>query len=289
MSRRGSGARRGLPASLPSVSAQADKRFRRPDARPGRRRWKKVLWRAGFFGTAGLVALGAVALAGTAVLHSRVLAVSQLAVRGNSRLSSSEVEALLDGVRGQSIFLVDFDDCRKRLMDSPWVADVALSRVLPSTINIRIVERSPMAVARLGRQLYLVDDQGVIIDEFGPEYREFDLPIVDGLVRSTGEPGSRVAPGGVRATGRFLEALRGRPDLRRRVSQLDVTDPHDTVVLLDDDAALLHVGDTRFAERLNMYLQIADALRGQVKDIDSVDLRLDDIEKVIVRPRSGDR
>jgi hypothetical protein len=50
MSRGATPLRRGLPSSSPSVSAQADKRFRRPDARPGRRRWKKVAWRAGVVG-----------------------------------------------------------------------------------------------------------------------------------------------------------------------------------------------------------------------------------------------
>lgn len=278
--------RRGLP-STPSVSAQADKRFRRPDTRPGRRRWQKVAWRAAMIGAAGLLGLAAVALAGTALLKSRLLAVSQLVVRGNSRLSSGEIEALLDGVRGQSIFLVDFEECRRRLMDSPWVAEVTLSRVLPSTISVRIVERTPMAVARLGQQLYLVDDQGVIIDEFGPEYREFDLPIVDGLVRLPRAGGPLVDLAGVRATERFLEALRAQPNLRRRVSQIDVHDPHDMVVLLDDDGAFLHVGDTRFVERLNGYLQMASTIRGHLKALDDVDLRYD--ERVYVRPRGGER
>jgi cell division protein FtsQ len=281
--------RRGLPASTPGVSAQADKRFRRPDARPGRKSWTKVARRASLLGVAGLVGLGLVLAAGTAVVRSRMLAVSQLVVRGNSRLSAAEVEALLDGVRGQSIFLVDFAECRRRLMDSPWVADVTFSRVLPSTVSVKIHERLPMAVARLGQQLYLVDDQGVIMAEFGPEYREFDLPIVDGLVRSPEADGPLVDMAGVRVTERFLDALRAQPSLRRRVSQIKVDDPHDLVVLLDDDPVFLQVGDTRFAERLGMYLQIATRLREQVKDLDSVDLRLDDIDRVIAKSKTGDR
>jgi cell division protein FtsQ len=288
MSRGAAAARRGLPQATPGVSAQADRRFRRRDSRPSHYRWRKVAWRAAAFGGAGLLVLVVLVAVGAAVLRSPLLMVEHLVVRGNSRLSDGEVEALLDGLRGQSILLVDFDEYRKRLMDSPWVAGVTLARVLPATVNVSIVERSPLAVARLGQQLYLVDDQGVIIDEFGPEYREFDLPIVDGLVRLPHADGPMVDQAGVRVTGRFLEALRSQPTLRRRVSQIDVTDPHDLVVLLDDDAALLHVGDTRFVERLSMYLQIAPTLRGQMKDIDYVDLRLDDLERVIVRSKAGD-
>ena len=280
--------RRGLPSS-PDVSAQLDKRFRRSESRPGRRKWKKLAWRGGLIATLVLVVLALVAAGVALILRSPTLAVSQLAIRGNVRLSPAEVEALLDGLRGQNIFRVDFAEYRKRLMDSPWVAGVAFSRVLPATIVVRIEERVPMAIARQGQQLYLVDDQGVIMDEFGPQYRDFDLPIVDGLVKSPRSGGPFVDDARVRVTGKFLSALSVRPELRHRVSQIDVSNPHDLVVLLDDDPTLLHVGDARFVERLTTYLQVASLLHDQRSDIDYADLRLDDIERIIVGPKGGQR
>jgi cell division septal protein FtsQ len=59
------------------------------------------------------------------------------------------------------------------------------------------------------------------------------------------------------------------------VSQIDVADLHDAVVLLDGDQALLHLGEDRFLERLQSYLDVASALRERVPDIDYVDLRFD--------------
>ena len=44
-----------------------------------------------------------------------------------------------------------------------------------------MTERRPMGIGRVGRELYLVDARGMIIDEYGPNYAEFDLPIIDGL------------------------------------------------------------------------------------------------------------
>ena len=66
----------------------------------------------------------------------------------------------------------------------------AFRRVLPSTIELSLTERAPMAIGRLGDQLFLVDAGGVIIDEYGPQYAQYDLPIVDGLVTapSAGAP-----------------------------------------------------------------------------------------------------
>ncbi|HEX7779647.1 MAG TPA: cell division protein FtsQ/DivIB, partial [Vicinamibacterales bacterium] len=132
-----------------------------------------------------------------------------------------------------------------------------------------------------GPQLYLVDSAGVIMDEFGPQYRDFDLPIVDGLV--TASRGGPVTDADrVHLTGRFFDALGARPDLRRRVSQVDVSNARDLVAILDSEPAALHLGDARFVERLTTYFEISQALHDQFTDLDYVDLRFD--ERVFVRP-----
>ena len=116
-----------------------------------------------------------------------------------------------------------------------------------------------MGLCRIGNQLYLVDRFGIVIDEFGPRYAEFDLPIIDGLVRapSSGEPALDERRADLAA--RVIEAVAAQPDLARRISQIDVRNLHDAVVLLDGDPALLHLGEDRFLERLQSYLDVATA------------------------------
>jgi hypothetical protein len=62
----------------------------------------------------------------------------------------------------------------------------------------------------------------------------------------------------------------------------------DAVVILKDDTALIRVGDERFVERVQSYLDLARRLKEQVPQIDYVDLRFDD--RIYVRPQgSGPR
>lgn len=277
--------RRGLPAATAGIPAPADRRFRRRgDVRPGRhRRLGQLAWQVArrLFGV-GLVA-GLGFWTASWLLGSGVLRVNRIVVRGNVWLSAAEVEAMIDGLRGDSILRVSFDEYRTRVMDSPWVAGVSLWRVLPSTVEVRVVERTPMAIARLGHMLYLVDETGVIIDEFGPQYREFDLPIVDGLVSSPAPSGPLVDADRVRLTARLLDALDARADLRQRLSQVDVSNVHDAIVLLDDDPVFLHLGEDRFVERLQSYLELGPTLKERLVSIDYVDLRFD--ERVYVGSR----
>lgn len=267
-----------------SVKVPTEKNFRRaqvkPATRKGARAW--LSWRVARLVVCAAVAVYAGYRAFDLVVSAPSLQVRHIAVRGNVRLSAGEVQALVDGLRGSNILTADLAAYRQRLLESPWVADVALRRLLPSTVEVLVSERRPVGLCRLNGQLYLVDRSGTLIDEFGPQYSEFDLPIIDGLVRAptTGDPAIDERRADLAA--RVIEALAERTDLARRVSQIDVSDLHDAVVLLESDAALLHVGEDKFLERLQSYVDLAPALRERVPDIDYVDLRFD--KRVYVRP-----
>lgn len=272
-----------------TVKAPAERNFRRARAKPSKRTWmramfSRVVLRRAF--NTGLLIFGLYEAAAFAVT-TPLLRVRHIDVYGNVRLSGGEVQALVEDLRGASILRADLDAFRRRLVESPWVSDVALRRVLPGTIEIFVSERRPIGFCRLGDELYLIDATGTVIDQFGPQYAEFDLPIVDGLAGPPSGPRGRRTPEAIdpeRAAlaARVLAALARNHDIGKRVSQIDVTDIHDAVVLMDGDSAMLHVGDDMFLERVQSYLDLSAALRERIADIDYVDLRFE--QRVYVRP-----
>lgn len=265
------------------VPIRADKRFRRAHLKPARlrrnwRAWAVMGVRVGL--AAAVIGYGAYRGAGV-VAQAHVLQIDRIEVRGNERMSSGEVLAVLNGLRGQSLVWTDLTVWRRRLLSSAWVRDADLRRSLPSTVEVVVIERQPIGIARIDGQLYLVDDRGVLIDEHGPQYAEFDLPIVDGLpapvdAMSTTDP--------VRAdlAARVIAALKPRPEVARRLSQIDVRDLHNVVVILNGDGAAVHLGEQQFLRRLQSYLELAPTLHERVPDIDYVDVRFDG--RVYVRP-----
>ena len=272
-----------------AIRAPADKRFRRAHVTPVRRRRSRgrrslrLLRAALVFAAAAYVGYLIVSM----VLGAPALRIDRIVVRGNERLSVGEVQALMGSIRGESILLADLDAGRQKLIMSPWVSDVALRRVLPSTIEVVVSERNPLGLGRLAGQLYLVDGQGTIIDEYGPQFADFDLPIIDGL--STAPQGARPVIDGARAdlAARLIEEVSAGLGLAERISQIDVRDAGDVVVMLSGDSAVIHLGHERFLERLESYVELAPTLRAHVPEIDSVDLRFD--ERVYVRPARADR
>lgn len=269
---------------MPRVAAPADRRFRRPHVKPARKR--KVSARQAWLTVKVLCVLGLALYGGwrgtALVLGAPALQVSRITVRGNQWLSSGEVLALVAGLRGRNILTVDLDAWQQRLLASSWVEEAHVRRVLPSRVDIQVRERRAIGIGRLAGSLYLVDSAGVVIDEYGPHYSELDLPIVDGLAARPAEGASAVDEGRARLAARVIAALESRPDLADRVSQIDVSDAHDAVVMLEGDTVMLRLGEDAFAERIQEYLDLAPALRERVADIDYVDLRFD--ERLYVRP-----
>ena len=171
------------------VKAPAERNFRRAPAKAARRRRfrPRLSWTVVRRVLSLLLFVFGVYQSLAFAFTTPLLRVNRISVHGNVRLSSGEVQALVDDLRGTSILRVDLEAFRRRLVESPWIAEVGLRRVLPSTVEIFVSERRPIGLCRMGPDLYLVDETGTVIDQFGPQYAEFDLPIVDGL----GEPGRR--------------------------------------------------------------------------------------------------
>ena len=133
-------------------------------------------WRSRVVGYAGYRATNL-------VLHASVLQVRRITVHGNVRLSSGEVQALVDGLRGTSILTADLPRYRRGC----WSRRGSPTSRCGGCCRRRSKCSSPSdgrwGCAGSAATLYLIDPHGTVIDEFGPQYAEFDLPIIDGLVR----------------------------------------------------------------------------------------------------------
>jgi cell division protein FtsQ len=265
------------------IAAPADKRFRRAHVKPMRRRHSAVLVRASAkYGVVLALTVLALYRGGAWLANAGALRIDRISVHGNKRMSSDDVLAVLAPMRGENLMWTDLDRWRQRLLESHWIKEAALRRSLPSSVDVALTERVPIALARLNKHLYLVDDAGTVIDEYGPDYADLDLPVVDGLIARTAA-GTPASDGGCAAlASRAIAALAARPELAKRVSQIDVSDPHNAAMTLTGDRAVIYVGDDRFLPRLESYMELGPTLAERVAEIDYVDLRFDD--RIYVRP-----
>ena len=275
MSAKSARSRRGLPFDGPVVAAPSDKRFRRSDVRQGRRpNWRRLLIRSSWIGGIALVSIGSLVWVGSLVVNAPFLRVDGITVQGNARLSQADVRARIHELVGKPLLRVDLRTYQEQLLKSPWVASAELWRILPSTVGVRIVERTPLAIARFSDELFLVDADGVILDHFNSLDARLDLPVVDGLAPSA-SVGDIVDLTRIRLVGRLLHELSPEGDLRDRLSQIDVSNPRNAIVRLRDEPLALYLGEEQFLTRLERWTETASSVRAQLEIDDHMDLRHD--------------
>lgn len=239
------------------------------------RRWRAL--RA--VGAVGVIACGAWQ-AVTAAAEAPWFTVSDVVVIGSDRVPGGDLAEMADDLKGRNILVADIAGWCRRMLAWSWVAEVSVRRRLPSTIEVFIVERQPIGIARFGAELLLVDASAVI-DQFQPAYAQFDLPIIDGLLIG-GPSGRGVDTERGWLVLRLLHDVQRRPRIAARISQIDVTDPADVRVVLAGDPAVLRVGASDFLERLERYTRNEPAIRERWPSIDHADLRFGD--RVYVAP-----
>jgi len=127
-------------------------------------------------------------MAGTAVGEAG-FTVSGYQIVGLKHLDRSRIDEVVTDELGRAAeeagtdkapqALVDVGQIRDRLLKFGWVKDARVSRRLPDTLVIDIVERTPAALWQSQGQLALIDGEGVVLDRV-PVDKMPDLPLLIG-------------------------------------------------------------------------------------------------------------
>ncbi|WP_373475540.1 cell division protein FtsQ/DivIB [Sphingorhabdus sp.] len=105
--------------------------------------------------------------------------VQRVEVTGMERVDQLKVYDLVLAEKDRAMPLVDIDKVRADLMQYGWIKDARVSRRLPDTLAVEIVERTPAAIWRHDGKFSLIDAQGAILQNVHPD-EGGDLPILEG-------------------------------------------------------------------------------------------------------------
>lgn len=103
-----------------------------------------------------------------AVVADAGFAVHRVDVRGVNHLNGLKVYEKALAEKDQALPLVDIGRLREDLLQLSWVEDARVSRQLPDTLVVDIVERKPHAVLRKPDKLVLIDAKGTELEPIAP-------------------------------------------------------------------------------------------------------------------------
>src|SRR6202007_794313 len=181
---------------------------------------------------------------------------------------------------GRNIFFIPLAQQKAQLEQIPWVESASVMRFVPNRLKVEIHERTPVAFARVGPRMALIDAGGTLM-ELPPKHK-FSFPVILGM--NPGEPLSTRAPRMKIYSEMVSELNSGGARYSQDLSEVDLSDLEDLKVRVNDPAGdvLGHLGSSDFLHRFKIYVSHAQGWRQQFQKLESVNLRYDN--QVIVNP-----
>jgi cell division protein FtsQ len=242
----------------------------------------RLLW-------AGVVVafLGAAAVA-SAVLYDygehswrfRVESSDNIEVAGMENVTKAQIMEVMGADIGRNIFFIPLSQQKVQLEQIPWVESASVMRFVPNRLRVEIHERTPIAFARIGPRIELIDAGGTLMEL--PPKRRYSFPVILGM--NPGEPLSTRAPR-MKAYNELVQELDSSgAHYSQDLSEVDLSDLDNIKVRVNDPAGdvLVELGASDYLRRYKTYVSHVQEWRQQFQKLESVNLRYDN--QVIVNP-----
>lgn len=221
---------------------------------------------------AGLAGIPAMAEARFAALASDAgYKVARVEVQGVERMNELLVYEKVLSARRRAMPQVDLAEIRESVKSLDWVKDARVSRQLPDTLVIDIVERTPHAVLQKPDRLVLIDAEGHELAAISAEDAEAYLRVE--------------GPGAQRQVAQLTQLLDAAPAMRSQVANAEwIGNRRWTLEFKTGQLLALPQGDSEARDALMRFARLDGSTRLLGGNVASFDMRIS--ERIYLR-RAG--
>jgi cell division protein FtsQ len=212
----------------------------------------------------------------------RIESSDQIEVTGAQHVAHAQIMDVMGGDIGRNIFFVPLAQRKQQLEQIPWVESASVMRFVPNRLRIEIHERTPVAFARIGPHISLIDAGGTLMELAPGGKHKYSFAVITGM--NAGEPLSTRAARMKNYNDLVRELDSSGARYSHELSEVDLSDPEDVKVLAADPngEVLVHLGSGNYLQRYKTYVTHVQQWRQQFDKLESVDLRYDG--QIIVNP-----
>jgi cell division protein FtsQ len=242
----------------------------------------RLLWASAAAAALCVVAIAAAALYeyGERSWRFRVDSSDNIDVTGMQNVTKAQIMEVMGADIGRNIFFIPLAQQKTQLEQIPWVESASVMRFVPNRLKVEIHERTPVAFARVGPRISLIDAGGTLMEL--PQKHKYSFPVILGM--NPGEPLSTRAPR-MKAYNELVQELDASgARYSQDLSEVDLSDLENLKVRVNDPAGDVQVelGSSDYLKRYKIYVSHVQEWRQQFQKLESVNLRYDN--QVIVNP-----
>lgn len=271
-----------LDADEPSPFLRAQKRISARRSSLPKKTAHGLLWASAAAAIVGVGAIAAIALYsyGEHSWRFRLQSSDDIEITGMQNVTRTQVMEVMGADIGRNIFFIPLGQQKAQLEQIPWVESASVMRFVPNRLKIELHERVPVAFARVGAHISLIDAGGTLMEL--PRNHKYSFPVILGM--NPGEPLSTRAPR-MKSYNELIRELDSEgAHYSQDLSEVDLSDLDDLKVRVNDPAGdvLVELGSSDYLKRYKIYVSHVREWRQQFQKLESVNLRYDN--QVIVNP-----
>jgi cell division protein FtsQ len=135
------------------------------------------------------------------------LGLDQVTLIGHRYTADTDIFEAIGLKRARTMLSFDPGAAQARLGELPWIQQASLERVFPDRLEVRVTERTPVAVWGRGERIFLIDGAGRTLAQVPAD-------VMPELPRVTGEGADSAAAG-------LFAVLAPFPDLKARIASAE--------------------------------------------------------------------
>src|SRR5580658_9086989 len=235
----------------------------------------RLLWASAAAAVLCVAAIAAAAIYeyGERSWRFRVESSDNIDISGVQNATKAQIMEVMGADIGRNIFFVPLSQQKAQLEQIPWVESASVMRFVPNRLKVEIQERTPVAFARVGPRISLIDAGGTLMEL--PQKHKYSFPVILGM--NPGEPLSTLAPR-MKAYNELVQELDSSgARFSQDLSEVDLSDLDNLKVRTNDPAGdvLIELGSADYLKRYQTYVSHVQQWRQQFQKLESVNLRYD--------------
>jgi cell division protein FtsQ len=204
-----------------------------------------------------------------------VFPLKHITFAGNKHLTDDELRTLAGVHLNESLIMISGSKVTRQILKSPWIRSVNLRKEFPDTLSMVIEEAEPFALLDMNEHLFLIDENGKLLEELRDDSIPF-LPVI------TADP--------FKEKEGFSEALnlvrimngKGFSSERDRI-EIIAHKAHELTLTID--GTVVKIGAGGYEGKLEKLIRLEEDIKDMGIPVDYIDLRFEN--KAIVKPVTG--
>lgn len=204
--------------------------------------------------------------------------IDNIEVLDNHRLTEKEVLELSNIERGSNIFYQDLKSPTEKIIQRPYIKDVKISRKLPDTIIIEVIERTPLAIIISSHgEFFKIDKDKVCLEKIDKVSRN-ELPMITGIeVTNNISPGKNITAEGISVGIETARILWNHHNAQDYFNEIRVLDENNIVLYTFEDIEIRFGDINNMRNKFELFKSVYEIKKekGKLDNLEYIDVRYD--------------